>query len=384
MTSTYTSAGVQLDRYADILAEFFTSAKSTWGDSVDLSDDDYIGHAYRLLSVKLGELGDVIQGIYDAGIIANASGTHLDNNVALVGIERASAAYSTGNVTFTVNRAVVIPAGFQVKTTETEIVFETDDELIIAAAGTGSVDVTAINVGVNEAAAGEITKLVSTLFGVTAVTNAAAVTPGRLRGTDAEVRADHSAAVATSGEDDSNGIYEAVDALSTVSATYVFDNDTGQTVDGVPTGSVHVSAIGGTASEIATAISNNKTCGVQTHGAQTVTLYNETTRQSKDIHYDIAATVPIYISLVISTPGNYPDDFLAQIRANLIAHFDLLQIKDTVDYKALMAPIYQVNGIVVETMTIGTSPAPSGTSDLTMTALQRPTIISDNISIQAI
>ena len=151
------------------------------------------------------------------------------------------------------------------------------------------------------------------------------------------------------------------------------------TIDGVPAGSIYVTVIGGDADEIAAAIDDNKTGGVPTHGSQTVSVYNETTSQAKDIHYDIAADVPIYISLNISvTSGVFPEDGEAQIRANYVTSFVGYKTAQDIIYNSLAGPVYQVPGLIVNTLTVGTGAAPVGVIDVPMSALQRASIPEDD------
>jgi len=88
MTSTFNSAGVAMNTYADILARAIVLAKQQWSSSVDTSEDEYLGHIMRNIALELGDTNDVVQEVYDQSCILNSTGTKLDNMVALVGMGR--------------------------------------------------------------------------------------------------------------------------------------------------------------------------------------------------------------------------------------------------------------------------------------------------------
>ncbi|MCP4604478.1 MAG: hypothetical protein GY847_28810 [Proteobacteria bacterium] len=370
MTSSYDSTGVTLDKFADVLARMIALAEETQGN-ISTDEDTFEGHIIKLLATVLAEINDTFQGVYDARSVSGSAGTYLDNLLELVNISRSAAAYSTATLTITATAATTVPAGTQYSTA-TGITFATDSELVFTAAGDDTVDATCTVVGANDAGAGTVTEIVNSVFAISDVTNAADATPGRLRETDSEMRIRHTVATATSGDSDAGSIYEAITAVDSVSSAYIHDNDTDGTVDSVPAGTIHCSAIGGDEDEIAAAINASKTASVPMYGSTTVSVYDTITSQTKDIKFSVAANVPIYITVEVEKlTGMYPDDGDALMRAALVDFVADLQINDDVEYKALYRPIYAVPGGVVNDLFIGTAATPSGEVDLTMTALQR-------------
>jgi uncharacterized phage protein gp47/JayE len=371
MTSTFDENGVTLDRYSDILARLQALAIEKWGESIDLSEDEWQGHEYAQLALLLSEINEILQDVYDSMSVNDAIGVYLDRLLVLIGMYRNAAAFSTVTLTLTAGAATTVPAGTRYATAS-EVIFATDTELVFTAAGSDTVTATCTVVGANDAAIAEVTVIKDSVFGITAVTNAVAATPGRLRETDSELKARHTIAVSTSGDSDLASIFEAVSALTGVSSVYIEENDTAIAKNGIPAHTIYVTVIGGDSDAIANAIYGNKTESVSTYGAQTVSVYDETISQSTDIHFDIAANVPIYLTLNITTvAGVFPDDGEDQIRAAYVTHFADKEISEDVIYNALFGPVYGVPGLVVNTLTVGTAPAPVGTSNVTMTALQK-------------
>jgi uncharacterized phage protein gp47/JayE len=383
MTSSYDEDGVTLDRYADILARYVALAEAQWGESIDTSEDEFLGALFRDVALIQAEINEILQSIYDAGSITNATGAALSGKVALIGLTRNAAAYSTTTLQLTATKACTVAAGSLYKTAA-GVIFATDSELVFSGAGPDTVAATCTVVGAYNAAIGEVTTIVTSVSGISAVTNTVAATPGRLRETDAELKARHTIAVATSGEESITRIYEAVTEVTGVSAVYAYDNDTDSThTDGTPAHKIHISAIGGTDAAVAEAIANNKTEGVGTYGATTESVYNATTKQAKDINFNRAIDTPNYIDIVLAkVSGVYPDDGDDQVKAALVAYYsDNISINDNVDYNSLYNPIYSIPGLNVTSLKLGTSPSPSGTSDLTSSPLIHYTLAAGNIGI---
>lgn len=375
MTSTYTSAGIILDRYADILARLDALAIAKWGEGIDLDRDAYDGHMNVLIATLQGEMNEILQAVYDGRSVSNATGAALDAAVSLVGLERAQAAESiiqSNGVQLTASRATTVPAGSIYKTSGTNISFATDTELIIPAAGTGVVNATCTVEGANNVAIGELDTIVTSVPGITGVTNTVAATPGRLRQTDTELKLAHSVAVSTSGEDDIAGIFEALQAVDGVSAVYGLDNDTPLAIGSVPAGTIYLVVIGGTDQDVATAISNNKTSGVPTYGSENVTVYNETTSQAKVINFDRGADVSIYIKINITKQaGLFPDDGENTIKEAYAEMYTNNQLNQDLIYNEHYTPIFSVSGVTLNNMYLDTVSPATGTSDITMTPKQR-------------
>ncbi len=381
MTSTYDSTGITLDRYADILDRLVTLSETQWGDGINTDEDSYLGHTLRVIATIIGETNEILQSVYDSMSVSNATGTNLDNRLELIGLSRSAAAYSTVTLTLTATDATTVPAGSQYATSA-DIIFATDSALVFTGAGSDDVEATCIITGANEAAASTVTTIKTPIYGISACTNAAAATPGRSRQSSASLKEAHTIAVSTSGERDAASIYEAILAVTGVSSVYILDNNTSSTIGSVPANTLAISVIGGDTDDIAEAIDNTITATVATYGTTTVSVYGATTSQDKDINFTVAANTDIYVDIDYTpVEGVFPEDGEAQLKTELLAHFDDLDIADTVVYNTLYKPIYTVPGVTLNTLYTGTAASPSGTSDITRTSAQRATLTAANITI---
>lgn len=386
MTSTYTSAGITLDRYADILTRLIALAEAQWGTTVNTAEDEILGHILRNIALLQGEINEVVQSVYDGYSITNSSGTQLDGLVELVGLERQSAAYSTITLSFTSTETTTVPAGTQVSSSTTGLVFATDSALSLTGVETATVAATCTVTGENNVAADELDTLDTPVFGVdTTVTSynlTNTATPGRDRETDSELKARHTNAVAGSGTQDTSSIYAAVSEVPGVSNLAVTENDTNATVDSVPAHSVYVVVYGGSDDDVATAIANNITAGVATYGTdENIDVYNSTTGQTKTINFDRATAIPIYVKLdYTAETGVFPSDGESQISDALVAYFATLDIGEDVVFNKLYRPIYGIPGVDINNLYIKTSAPADAQVDISIAADEIATLVAANIT----
>jgi uncharacterized phage protein gp47/JayE len=372
MTTALTELGLTIDRFTDLVTQMETASKGIWGESVDTSDTELLGHLIRQAAIVGAELNETLQDVCDVLSSYNATGTRLEHLFSLLDLARQSAAYSTVALTYTVAAATTIPAGHRVRTAA-GVTFQTLADLVFVGAGSASTSAQCTEYGPYDAAIDEVCIPVTTVYGLTSVTNAAAAIPGRLRETDPQYKERHTAAVATSGEDDLAGIYSAVmdvDGVSDCRATEAV-------------GSITVSVIGGADADIAEAINDNRTAGIQTIGDQTVDVYSATTGETTEINFYRAVDLEFFIVLTLSkNKALFPDDGELQIKNALVAFgIATYKINGIVDYRALQAPVYTIPGVTISDMRIGWTAAPTGIINLTTTIQQRAALPIENISI---
>lgn len=371
--STYDSTGLSMDRYSTILSSMIALAEAWKGQSINTNEKSSIGHFLRQMAYQTDGTNQKLQALYD-GLGINATGTQLDNCLELLGLERQSAAPSTATATCTVSKACTIPAGSTVRTS-TNIRWTTDESLVFTAAGSDTVDVTCTVNGPNNASIGEINTIVTAVNGWTSVTNTAAAVPGRDRETDAEFKLRHTTSVSTSGDRDAASIAEAVGAVTGVSAVLV-------TEDYASSRPINTYVIGGDDTDVASAIDGQRTAGIATEGSTEVEVYDATTRQTETIRFTRATDLDIYVSMTLTVNNAlFPSDGEEQIKQSISDLFDGQNIGEDVIYFELPGAIYQTPGVVINILTMGTSPTPTGASDVTVSNTQRAVIDTANITI---
>lgn len=346
MTSQYDENGIVMDRYADIVTAMNETVKADLGDSIQLSSDGAFGIFRDIDALAGARVNEIVQQVFDAGIIENSSGVHLDGNVGLVGLERGGFSYSTiAEVQLTASKACIVPAGTRYKTAN-NVNFATDEELVFTSAGTDTVSATCtvpgqIEVGISPA---ELTGIVNTVNGITAVENLTVAVPGAERQTDPQVKATHTLVTATAGKSDSDSIYESLYEIP-VTAAKIIDNDTDEYDGVVPPHNIRVIVIGGTDEDVATAIWNNKSAGVKTFGSESYVCYSETYGNTREIFFDRGTENSTVINIYFQKQPNFPSDGENTISEAMAAIFENYKLGSTVNYDHIKGMCYQVAGI---------------------------------------
>jgi len=226
-----------------------------------------------------------------------------------------------------------------------------------------------------------LTTILTPQLGWSSVTNPTSASPGRLKETDEELRLRFRQTKFERASNILEALYSALINLSGVEEVRIYENDT-DTADslGVPPHSFMPIVLGGLSSEIAETIWENKPMGIRSFGDTIVNIF-DSQGFSHPIGFNRPDPVPVYITLNITTDGNFPATGPDSIKSALIAYFASLSIGDDVIYSRLYTPINSVPGFQVDSMFIGTSPNPTGVSNIIVDFNQLASLSSDNILI---
>lgn len=222
-----TDDGFTAPRAADLLTLIRDDFEARTGLTVDWDEDLVLGTITASVAVVLGDLAEGLQGVYDSFDLNNATGLALDNLSQLVGVTRDPATAGSVTLTLTGTSGTVIPAGSLVEggTTDDSVRWSTS-EAVTLSAGTGSVIATCTTVGRLTAEAGTVDKIVTPISGWSAVTNAAAATPGTDRETDTSLRARRAESLSLAGRGSLAALRSDLLALDYVQAAVVLENAT--------------------------------------------------------------------------------------------------------------------------------------------------------------
>lgn len=211
-----------------------------------------------------------------------------------------------------------------------------------------------------------VTSIKTPVLGWDTARNPVAATIGNDRETDEELRERFLTSKAVIGSGTVDAIFSAISSVEDVSDVVVLENDTTVTdINGLPAHSIMAIVIGGSSTQIAQAIYNNKSAGISTIGNTTVVL-TDSQGFAKNINLERPANTNVYITVNVHPLVGFPSDGEQQIKDAIKAFFDDLKIGDDVIYSRLYTPINSVPGHQVNSLTIGTSPAPVGTSNITI------------------
>jgi uncharacterized phage protein gp47/JayE len=243
-------------------------------------------------------------------------------------------------------------------------------------------EVVAINSGVIVQPANTIDTILTPMLGWDSVINPVAATPGEERETDEQLRLRFRNGKFDRATNTLDAIYSALINLDNVSEVTIYENDT-SVVDGngVPAHSFLPIVSGGLSTDIANAIWDNKPIGILSYGNTTVSI-NDVQGFPHDVSFSRPDPVVIYISMDITTDINFPPNGNDAIKSALLSYFEAnFGTGDDVIYSRLYTPINSISGHQVNTLTIGTSPSPVGTSNVVIAFDEIASLSSVNIII---
>lgn len=206
----------------ECLTLFRETVEAELNVTVDWAPDTALAAISEGVSVLAGTVSEGTQAVWDGMDRNNAQGAQLDQLGALIGVYRTPATYSTCTVTLTGTAGTIVPSGSLVQggTSDTQARWRIPSNTTITG---GSVDVvvTAVDSGVVTASASTITQIVTPVAGWSAVTNAAAATPGTDIESDADYRLRQVQSVQISGAMSANALRAALLALTESGATFI-------------------------------------------------------------------------------------------------------------------------------------------------------------------
>lgn len=209
-----------------------------------------------------------------------------------------------------------------------------------------------------------IQTIVTPVIGWLSVNNPYPAVTGRFTETDEELRLRFLSSKADSASSNIDAINSAIINTEGVISSIVYENETTTTDSfGIPPKAFMPIVRGGIPSQIAAAIWANKPAGIASHGNTSVVL-NDIFGNPRTVKYEVPTLLNVYISLNLTTDGNFPGDGEELIKQALIQHFTAFGVGEDVIYSRLYTPINSVAGFQVNSLTIGTTPSPVGTSNI--------------------
>lgn len=382
------STGFKRKRLDQLLEELNDETKAIFGDNFDVSAESPDGQINGTISESNANLWEIAEESYNAFNPSAATGVTLSNLVQLNGITRLPATSSRVGLTLSGTPGTIIPAGNLVSTSDSNSQFTTEVDITLDGGGLGSVFGAAVNTGPITALAGTVTVIDTPLTGWDSVTNSADATPGTNEETDVELRARRERSIARDAQAIIDAIFAGVSNTPGVTSVTVLENDTDVTdINGLPPHSFEVIVVGGSDTDIGDVIWLKKPAGILSFGTTTVQIFD-----SQGIPHDISFARPtqvdIYVEVDVTAFSDYPADGDDQIKQAIVdyANGDLIagrgfELSEDVIYTRLYTPINSVQGHEITGLRIGTSPNPTGTSNIPITATEISNFIISNIAV---
>ena len=222
-------------------------------------------------------------------------------------------------------------------------------------------------IGPIEIPANALNNIATPLFGWDSVTNPFPGVTGKDRETDEELRSRFRESKFIRAQNISDALYSTLLTLDGVRHVRIYENET-DVYDGsldLPPHSFKPIVLGGEAIDIANVIWINKPLGIKSVGNTLVEII-DSQRFTKDIYFQRPTSQRIYIDIEISiTSTVYTSNVPQEIKAELIKYFEQnFTIGDDVIYSRLYTPINSIQGFQVNSLTVGTTASPTGTSNV--------------------
>jgi uncharacterized phage protein gp47/JayE len=377
-----TADGFTRKNFTDIQGEIQNYLRVKISKHLTLDEKTGLGNVVNAASDQLAELWEVGEASYNGFDPDNAEEILFVALCLLTGTVRRGATKGVvstncnfaGGQTYVPGALVAHVAGF------TENRWVNRDTVVTVAAGSypGVIFEAETAGAAGKCAAGTLTTIAQTVTGWISVTNPLKSTDGQDIETIESLAVRRQQELAESGNGTLPAIRSSVSKVSGVLQVKAVQNTTDYWTD-LPPHSFRVIVWDGVApaaddDAIAQAILDNAHEGVESVGAESGTAI-DADGASVVVHFDRATAVPIYV--VIDVVGT-----TAGVAAAIVAEGNKLGVEDDVIRERLKAAAMSVAGVTdIVTCTLGTAPAPVGTSNIILAIDQIPLFDLLNVSV---
>ena len=392
-----TEYGLTLNGYVPIpmtewVAQMQAAYQASFGPNINLSANMPDGQRIAIESEMLTLISELDKANYDAKFPDTAQGQSLSNVCSITNTTPLPATFSNVIATVAGTPGTVIPDSFQASVSGAPTsVFQVlaGQAYTVGANGFINIVMIATTTGPTICALGDLNVIVTSVSGISSISNAAAGNVGSNLETEAQIRKRRILGLYQLGP----AVAQIVSALlNTAGVTNCggSENDTQLTnTNGLPPFSIGILVQGPiSAQAIGTIIAANKAGGIQTYGNQSVVITDSQGVQHQ-INYSVPAQVQTYYAVNVtpatnSLDGIFPNNGATAIQTAIINYISGLIVgQDVVLPQLQQYIISQVPGIVAITIQAGLAPSPTQTANLSMAYNQLAITAVANISVVA-
>lgn len=399
-----TTTGYKLktqNEWFDEEKQLYLDINPLWNIDPSTPDGLKIAHDAEVFSA----LDETLQQAYNSKDPNKATGVDLDVIASLTGTTRSEGTASTvtGFVLTGVPNSTVVPAGTVFESTVTGSRWTLDQTWTLDSSGIATVDITSTTPGPVEADANTITRIITTVPGLTSVTNPTPATPGTNVESDSSLRVKRATAVGRPGNNQIDSMLGELFAVSGTRRVKIYENDTNTTdTNGLPAHSIAPIIDGGTDADVAMAIYVKKNPGVMLYQAGTPVSVVVTSPTYPTNTKQIKFSRPVYVDVVvvvdIKDDGTLPSQATLQplIQEAILEYAagdlipteygfkpDGFDIGETVPYSSMYTPINKVVGSYgnsyVDSMTLN-----GGTTNVTIDFNELSRWTTSNITVNIV
>ncbi|HEX3045398.1 MAG TPA: baseplate J/gp47 family protein [Bacillota bacterium] len=387
-----TSSGFKVKTREQIVADMENAARGFFEKNVNLSAKSPLGLFIQLLAWPISLVWLALEGVYNSAYVDTATGQSLDNVGKYIGIGRRPATKAIHVVEFSGTENTTVPAGFIVDTgNKNPVEFEVMTEGKIGARGIIALKVLCRKTGsIGNVSLGMITKIKNPVNGINQINHRSLFSQGLDRETDFEFRERYKESVAKGGASTLESITAAILEVPNVIQAIVIENDTMTTdSDGRPPKSIEAVVLGGDDADIGQAIFTTKAAGIQPYGNVTTSVLDRSGRVH-NVSFTRAQEVNVYVKIRVAKNAEFPLDGETRLKDQVISYIGGVDSKNIYNRGLLMGEtvVYMqipmaidVPGIEDLVITIGTSPNPTGTTNLPMLSNQKARTGLDKVEV---
>ena len=338
---------------------------SAFGSYFDTSAESPDGQVIGVVADLAKQCLDIAQESYNQYNPNTAYGVGLDQVVVLNNIKRFVNKATTVTLNLDGIAGTNIAAGSRVRD-ENDNIFTLNEAVVLPM----SVTATCIIAGPVVVAANTTWSIIDAVAGWTSVENPEAGYTGIDYEEDAVLRARRANSTIISGTGPIDAIYGALAKLG-LEYVAVIDNDTNNTVDGQPPGTIQVIVKGGTPSEVAQAIYQEKGTGIRTYGTTSQEVI-DSKGYAKTIKFSRPADTPIYAVVNIKRLKGSSNESQALAQSACIDFINNTKIGGEIVWSELMSYIAEhVDLISIKGLYIGRSANPTSTEDIDLASAEK-------------
>lgn len=208
----------------------------------------------------------------------------------------------------------------------------------------------------DKAEIGQMSELITMLDGVVEVNNLVEGTAGRFEESDTELYQRYHLGVWQNGAATVDALYANLRNVVGVNALRVYENDTDQTVNGIPKRSIYVVIKGGLDQDIAKALLKYKPIGIGTHGRTSLSV-KDSQNQPHLIKFSRPLKRYIWLKIIIET---FVDEgemakagYIVNVMNNILDYGKQLGVGSDVIHQRLIAACIAVSGVGKVTVQMG-------------------------------
>ena len=379
-----TEKGYQRPTFEDIVAAQEARARLLFGEDIDTGDNTPLGKYIRLNASDFADVYEILEGIYYARFPNTATGVSLDRLCPFAGIARNQATYAQHIVRFTGVAGEYVPEAFEVSTADGTLLFHTYDALLIGEDGTVDGVVICEQAGeIGNVAIGKIDTIVNPDANVESIQHLSVKQYGEETESDIRLRDRFNNTISGTGSSTAAAIKGAIARVALVDGVEVVENDSDETVNGIPPHSFECFVLSPESQDtlVAEAIFNKKPLGIKAVGDVAVDIVDES-GVPHTISFSRTKQKDIYIEIEIRTNNYFNVDGVDQIKSYIAEYINTLKNGDSVYLSSIYGYIYKAAGVEnVPSLKMGTASSACAASDISINSDEVARVNVDNIKV---